>query len=249
MNLDLAYGTAMDDVSKETIIRQLYRHLVLNLADFIDNQGAAKATVLDKVIFVHAEYLDEAIKSDRPVILVTAHYGNWELLPLAIAARFAPLTGIGRPLDSGIMDTILKANREQFDIDMIDKNGAMRAMIATLKRKRMLGLLVDQNTSEKEGILIDFFGKQARHTPSAAILARKFNAIVVPVFISTEDHVNHTITCYPPLPVQHSEDVEADILAHVQSQATITEQVIREKPDEWFWLHKRWKNQFEHLYR
>jgi KDO2-lipid IV(A) lauroyltransferase len=122
-------------------------------------------------------------------------------------------------------------------------------MITVLKNNRMLGLLVDQNTSKNEGILVDFFGKSVRHTPSAAILARRFDALIIPAFITTDDYSDYKITFYEPIKTEKTEDKDKDILDSVQKQAKITEDIIREKPEAWFWLHKRWKNQFEECYK
>jgi len=133
-------------------------------------------------------------------------------------------------------------------INAFAKVGADATLESVLKNNRMLGLLVDQNTSENEGILVDFFGKPVRHTPSAAILARRFDALIIPAFITTEDHHHYEITFYEPIITKKSEDKERDIFESVQEQARITEEIIRKKPEEWFWLHKRWKNKFEEYY-
>ena len=249
VNLDLAYGDKLSDGEKEKIIKACYFNLALSLVDFVKNQGISREALLQKVTFVNESVLTDALKKGKKVILATAHYGNWELVALSIAAAFGPLTIIGRKLDSDVMDVILKQNREQFDIKLVDKKGAMKQMISVLKEGRMLGLLVDQNTSEKEGILVDFFGKPVRHTPSAAILGRRFDALIIPVFITTEDHQHYTMTFYEPIMTEKSDDKEKDILESVQKQAAVTEEVIRKKPEEWFWLHQRWKNQFEEYYQ
>lgn len=249
VNLDLAYGDTLPQEEKEKIIKEAYLNLGLLLVDFIKNQGISREALLKKVSFKNEEILQQALKEKRKIILITAHYGNWELLPLSIAAKFGPLTGVGRKLDSPAMDRILNQNRQQFDIEMLDKKGAMKSMIQVLKNDRMLGLLVDQNTSENEGILVDFFGKPVRHTPSAAILARRFDALIIPAFITTEDHQKYQITFYAPIVTEKTEDKDKDIFASVQKQARITEEVIRKKPDGWFWLHQRWKNQFEERYQ
>lgn len=249
VNLDLAYGENMSEEEKERIVKAVYLNLVLSLVDFVRNQGISREELLGKVTFENDEVLKKALDEGRKVILVTAHYGNWELVALSIAAKFGKMTIIGRDLDAPSMNEILKENREQFDIELIDKTGAMKSMIAALKNDRMLGLLVDQNTAANEGLLINFFDKPARHTPSAAILARRFDAVIIPVFMTTEDHQHYTLTFYDPIETDKSEDKEQDILDSVQKQATITEHVIREKPEEWFWLHQRWKNQFEEYYK
>ena len=248
VNLDLAFGDTMSDEEKEKIVKKTYENLLFNLADFVQNQGIDKKSLLEKVEFKNPEIVESAMSSGRPVVFITAHYGNWELLPLATAARFGPITGVGRPLDSKVMDEILSANREQFDIKMVQKKGAMRELMKALKQGRSVGLLVDQNTAENEGLLISFFGKEARHTPAAALLAMRTNAIIIPAFITTEDHRRYQIEYYQPLEMQKEGSKEERILKNVQAQADITEQAIRKKPDEWFWLHKRWKNRFEHLY-
>jgi KDO2-lipid IV(A) lauroyltransferase len=248
VNLDLAFEEQKSDEEKYAIIKKCYQNLLFSLTDFIKNQGISKEKLLNKVTFHNDHILQDALDKNQKIILVTAHYGNWELLPLSLAAKFGPLTGVGRNLDSTAMDMILLQNREQFNIEMLDKKGAMKDMIRAVKNGRMLGLLVDQNTSEKEGLLIDFFGKKARHTPSAAILARRFETSVIPAFITTEDHLHYHITFYEPILTPKTEDKDRDIQQSVQAQAAITEKVIRAKPEEWFWLHQRWKNQYEHLY-
>ena len=249
VNLELAYGNTLSNEKKEWIAKATYLNLMLLLIDFIKNQGISKEDLLEKVTFENETVLENAIKHKRKIILMTAHYGNWELLPLSIAAKFGPLTGVGRKLDSDVMDQILNKNRQQFDIEMLEKKGAMRDMISVLKNNRMLGLLVDQNTSENEGLLVNFFEKPVRHTPSAAILARRFDALIIPAFITTDDHIHYRITFYEPINTEKTEDKDKDILDSVQKQAKITEDIIRKKPEEWFWLHKRWKNQFEEWYQ
>ena len=249
VNLDLAYENRISDEEKIIIIKKTYLNLILLLVDFVRNQGISKKDLLHKVIFENETVLLDALKENKKIILITAHYGNWELLPLSIAAKFGPLTGVGRKLDSDAMDKILSTNREQFNIEMLDKQGAMREMINVLKENRMLGLLVDQNTSANEGILVDFFNKPVRHTPAAAILARRFDAVIIPAFITTENHQHYKITFYEAIKTDKTEDKDKDIFESVQKQAKITEQIIKQKPEEWFWLHQRWKNQFEEWYK
>ena len=248
VNLDIAFGDTMSEKEKKRIVKKSYENLIFNLADYIKNQNATQQEILNKVTFENEHHLKEALKHG-PIIGITAHYGHWELLSLAVAAKYGPLTIVGRPLDSKRMNEILKQNRERFDIQIIPKKGALKGLLHALKDGRSVGLLVDQNTAENDGILIDFFGKKARHTPAAAILSRRLGAKIVPMFIRSDDHSHYTITFYPPLEIEKSKNKEEDILKNVQAQANITESVIREKPDEWFWLHKRWKNQYEALYR
>jgi len=249
VNLDLAFGDTLGASEKKRIILRTYQNLFHLTLDTILNQGASREAILSKVTFENAKILEDALASGRPIIFMTAHYGNWELGTLAIAAKYTPIHIVGRPLEWPWADRILSATREQFGVRIIPKRRAMKPMMRSLRQGIPIGLVVDQNTSAKDGILIDFFAHKARHTPAAALLARKLDALVIPVFSRTDDFRHWTVTFHPPIEMQKSDDLDADIRRHVQAQAAITEKVIRQKPDEWFWLHQRWKNQYEELYR
>ncbi len=248
-NLDFAYGKSMDETEKERITKKCYKNLVYFLADFIENQGITKEKLAKKITFENEEILKNALKNGEKIILITAHYGNWELIALSMGAFFGKLTGVGRVLENDHLDNILKKNREQFNIEMLKKNGAMKGMIQALKNGRILGLLVDQNTAEKEGVLIDFFGKKARQSHGTALLARKFGAVIIPTFITTNDYKNYKITFYDKITPIKSNDIDKDIKKLTQKQSDAIEKAIRKKPDEWFWFHKKWKNQYEEIYK
>ncbi len=249
VNLDLAYGDKMSAEEKRRIVKKCYKNLLYNLRDFVENQNITKEKLLQKVT-IHNEHFYTDIKQEgKGVIFLTAHYGNWELLPLCMGALYGKLWGVGRNLDSKKMNEVLQKNRNQFNVHMLEKTGAIRGLLKALRVGENVGLLVDQNTSDKEGILINFFGKLARHTPSAALIARKTGAAIVPTFITTNDYKTYDITFYEPIITEKTEDNEKDIKKSVQSQANTTQKVIEKKPDEWFWLHRRWKNQYEELYK
>lgn len=247
-NLDLAYEDRLSQEEKTQIIKKCYKNLLYLLKDFINNQNITKEELLKKVTIHNEHFYKQAKAYGKGIIFQTAHYGNWELISLCMGAVYGPLSVIGRNLDSAKMNEILQNNREQFNVTLLEKNGALRGMIKALKQNHNVGLLVDQNTSENEGILIDFFGKEARHTPSAALLSRKMKTPILPVFITTKDYEHFDITFYEPIITEKSENTEKDILESVQKQATITQKVIEQKPDEWFWLHRRWKNQYANIY-
>ncbi|WP_457595735.1 lipid A biosynthesis lauroyl acyltransferase [Hydrogenimonas sp.] len=248
VNLDLAFGDEMKEKEKKRIVRRTYENLLLNVADFVAMQGMPPQKVLERITFENEHYLTDELAKGKPVILITAHYGDWELLPRAFTARYGPLAVVGRPLDSQAMNEILERYRKRAGIRLIHKKGAMKGLVKALKEGMSVGLLVDQNTAEKDGILVDFFGKEARHTPAASILARKFDTAIVPVFITADTSRRFTIRCEKPIRCDRETPAEEAIFACTQAQARVTEAAIRRKPDEWFWLHQRWKNRYEALY-
>jgi len=245
-NLDFIYEDKLTNEQKEKIIKDMFYNLAQNFGSFIENQGISKERLLKKVTFKNEEILLNALKSGRPVVFITGHVSNWEILPLAISAKYVPLVGVGRALKQPWLDKILKKNREQFGINMIEKHGAMREMVRVVKQKRVLGLLVDQNLT---GEIVDFFGKKARHTTAAALLARKMNAIVIPCFITRVGFEKYEATFYEPLEVEKTDNIEQDIKNHTQKQADITQKVIEKSPHEWLWIHRRWKHLYPHIYK
>jgi len=249
VNLDLAFENLKTELEKKQIVKQCYKNLVYNLADFVRNQGISKEELSKKVSFENEHFVKESLGNNKRIIVVTAHYGNWELLGLSIAAFLHPMTTVGRNLDSDVMNEILEKNRTQLNMDVISKTGAMKGMINALKKDRIVGVIVDQNTKNEEGILIDFFGKKARHTPSVALLAKKFDAVIIPAFIKSFDQQSYTVRFEEPFTYEDTDNKEEDIFNCVQKQADVTQKIIEQKPDEWFWLHQRWKNQYEHLYK
>lgn len=245
INLDFIYNDSLTNAKKELIIKDMFYNLVQNIGSFIENQNISKERLLKKVTFINEDILLKANKSGKPIVFVTAHYSNWEILPLAISAKYTPLTGIGRALKQPYLDKILRENRERFGIDMIEKSGAMREMIKVVKKRKPIGLLVDQSL---EGVVVDFLGKNASHTTSAALLAHKYDTITIPCFITRVGFEKYEATFYDPIKVDKSHSMESYILQHTQKQAKITEEIIKKEPSQWLWIHRRWKREYPEIY-
>jgi len=250
-NLKLAFGENLTPLDYKRIGKRTYYNLLQTIIGFMKRYGKSKEELLKNVSFKNEHILQDAIDKNKKIIFVTGHYSNWELLPPAITAKFGiTLVGVGRKLDSEVMDKVLLKNREQFSVEMIYRKGAMKNAIKALKQKKAVGLLMDQSLYEQQGaIKVNFFGKSVGHSPAASVLARMFNAKVIPAFISTDDYENYTVTFYEPLPYIKTDNKEEDIRRMTQAQAEITQQVIEAKPEEWFWVHKRWKTYHPELYK
>lgn len=247
-NLNIAFNDTLSSEEKKLIAYKTYRNMSYYLADFVNNQGISSEELLKKVTLVNFDPIKKLYDNKEKIIFITAHYGNWELIALPISYHLNGITAVGRDLESPLMQNILRQNREQFGLELVSKKGAMKHLIRSLSHHKPIALLVDQNTADNEGILIDFFGKKARHTPTASILSRKFDAWIVPAFIRSTDYKHYTLTFLSPFKTPVTDNESHDIFISVQQQAHITQDAIVQKPDEWFWSHRRWKNQYEHLY-
>jgi KDO2-lipid IV(A) lauroyltransferase len=249
VNLEIAFGDKKNFKEKKELILSSYENLFIVAIETILLQGISKEDLLNMVEFENEDILIKAIKSKKPITFFTGHYCNWELGILAIGANFLPLSIVGRPLDWKWADKILTATREQFGVKLIPKKRALKNLIKEIKGGRAIGIAVDQNTASKDGVLVDFFGKEARHTPAISILARKFDTIIIPVFDYRIGIGKYKVKFFEPIEIKKSKNVENDILALTQAQAKITQKIIEEEPKFWLWLHARWKNRYEKLYK
>lgn len=247
-NLDMAFENRMSDCQKEQIALACFENIALYLADFVLNQNLTKEELLAKSNIENPWIAEDLIKKYGKAVLVSAHFGNWELLPHTVAATHNhPMVAVGRELDAASLQDTLTQSREQLGVEVINKHGAMRKLVKALKDNKLVGILVDQNTADEDGILIDFFGKKARHTTVASVLARRFDIPIIPAYIFT-DGAKSVLRYYEPIFVDKSENVDADIAKATQAQANSLEKAILQEPRQWFWFHKRWKNQYEEIY-
>jgi KDO2-lipid IV(A) lauroyltransferase len=247
-NLSIAFES-MKKEERERIAKRTYLNFLHTISGFIKREGKSKEEVIKDIIYKNDEALLKAIKEQKNIIFITAHYGNWELLPIALTTRYnLKMSIVGKSLKSPRMQEILRQNREKFGIELIDKKGAVRGMMKALSNKRTLGLLVDHHTTTNEGAVIHFFSKEATQTMSAAMIARKFDAILFPVFIHSDDFKRYTLTFSPEILPIKTQNAQEDIQMMTQQQADAIEEAIKKKPDEWFWLHRRWKYCCENLY-
>ena len=248
-NLDLAFGETKTKEEKLEIAKKCYYNFAKYLGiNFILNQNTTKQKILEQVVFKNEHFLLDAIRSGRPIIVTTAHFGQWEIFGLAVASHFGPSSVLGRKLDSSVMDKILRANRAQFDVELIDKDGGAKDILKALKARRIVGILVDQNTAPKDGIKVQFFGKDVLHTPAASVLAQKTNALIINAFIYQKGENLNEICFEEPIDIS-TFDKEDAVQKATQMQCSACEEMVRARPEEYFWFHQRFKRFYEKEYK
>ena len=252
VNLKMCFATLKDD-EIERLIKKNYYNFALFGAEFLLNQNTTKEQILSKISFENEELFNSVLSQNRPIIVQTAHYGNWELFSLAMAARYGAVSIVGRALDSAKMNEILSANRTRFDIELIEKKSAVKQVLKALNNRRLLGILVDQNTAKNEGLECEFFSHKIMHTHAASVFASKSGAIIIPAFIERDESKDDSfkIVFYEPIDMQvlsqnHSKEEALRLATQAQSDATAAQ--ISKKPDEYFWMHKKFKCFYENSY-
>jgi Kdo2-lipid IVA lauroyltransferase/acyltransferase len=182
------------------------------------------------------EHYERALARGHGVLFATAHLGNWELSAFAHALLAAPMQVLVRPLDNPLIDALVERRRGLSGNQVVSKKDFARAILKALKANQAVGILIDQNAAPENGVFVDFFGTPACATSGLAKLAARSGAAVIPGFaLWSEEEGRYVLKFYPPLPM--TGDVARDTQA-LQSQL---EAVIRAHPDQWLWIHQRWK--------
>jgi len=186
--------------------------------------------------FEGIEHVEAGLRAGNGVLFATAHLGNWELSAFAYGLVKAPMQVIVRPLDNPLIDRMVARRRSLSGNRLLEKQDFARAILKALRANEAVGILIDQNASLEQGVFVDFFGVPACAGTGFAKLAVRSGAAVVPGFaLWSEAERRYVLRFYPP--VEISGDAEADTRRlHRQ-----LEEVIREYPDQWLWIHRRWR--------
>ena len=187
------------------------------------------------------EHVRSAMTEHGRALLLTAHLGNWELLTVACRLTSYRLSVVQRPLDAPWLDRLATGLRERSHVELIDKRAALRPVLRALAAGGMVGILLDQNAARREGVFVPFFGYPASTSRSVAVLALRTGTPIVPAFIRREDGGRHRVTVGPPLPAPVTGDLE-DAVAVLTARCTeAIETAIRRNPEQWLWMHDRWR--------
>ncbi len=188
------------------------------------------------------EYLEAAEKSGRGVILFTGHIGAWELSSFALSLFGHPLSFLVRRIDNPKIEALIDRARTRLGNRTIGKRSAAREMLRMLDSAGTVGILVDLNTLEREGIFVDFFGAPASTTFMLAKLALRTGANVLPVFAPwDESHKRFVLKIEEPLKFDPTGDETEDVRRLTQMFTSVVEEYVRRYPDQWLWIHRRWK--------
>lgn len=241
-NLTIAFGTRMSaedirDLAKANFV-QLAR-LVLEIPSLFK----LKRTNLDRyVTFTGGHHLVEALQSGNGVLILTAHMGNWELMALAFALKFGrPCNALARPLDYEPADRLLTELRRTTGNRVVDKANAGKAVAAMLKNDEIVGILLDQTASWYEGVFVPFFGKIACTNKGMAMFAQRYKAPVLPAFNYRLPDGRYRIVIDRPLPIVTTGNTRYDIMINTERFNRVIEKHILSAPDNWFWVHRRWR--------
>lgn len=240
-NLQIAFPDWSDRKRRETI-RAMAHYLAWQAVEFARfpryNRGNIEPVI---EIEGHENFL-EAQRRGKGVLILTGHIGAWELSSFAHAVYGYPMHYMARPLDNARLDAFANRYRCLSGNEPIYKNESARAVLKTLHSGGIVGILADQNTLPEEGAFVEFFGKQACTTTGIARLALHTGAPVVPGYAYWDKNSRkYKLRFDPAIELTETGDSEQDILENTRRFAKITENIVRQFPEQWVWVHARWK--------
>lgn len=221
---------------RERIARASFEHFGALLAECLWLRSRPLAELDDRVDLAGWERVEVAREQGRPILILTGHCGNWELLAAALNRRGLGMAVVAREIDDPLQQRSLLDFRARFGTETIVRGrpGAARALLTALRGGGALGMLIDQDTAV-DGVWVDFFGRSAWTPSGAAELAHRFGAAVLPTFIERHPDGRHAARIGAPL------DLSADPVAATQIMTRAIEEQVRRVPEQWVWMHRRWR--------
>ncbi|HEX6899925.1 MAG TPA: lysophospholipid acyltransferase family protein [Thermoanaerobaculia bacterium] len=237
-HIALAYPD-LSEPDRERLGRECFRHHGTTLGECLHLLHRDCGFVRSVVEVRGWEEVEKARAADRPVLILTGHCGNWELLAAAINCRGLGMAVVARPLEEPEQQQMLAGLRERFGTPTIARGseGAARQLLIALRRGGALGMLIDQDT-KVDGVWVPFFGRPA-FTPvgAAKIALRQKDTAVIPTFIERLGDGSHLATFQPPLDLPDDpQEATALMTAKIEEQ-------VRKRPEQWVWMHRRWRRQ------
>lgn len=232
-----------DDARLHRTAHDVYRHFGSVILDLLWMQHRTRDEILAIVSFAGAEHVEAALRPGKGFVCTTGHLGNWEAHAVGHGFAFATAAVVGRPLDNPALDARLVRLRSSSGNAAISKRRALPDILRFLRANKAVAILMDQNVQEDDGIFVTFFGRPAATTPVAAAIAAKTGCALVPGHSVLLPDGRYLVTYEPPLFFESRGDRKADIAQLTQELTLRIEAWVREHPEQWLWIHRRWKTQ------
>ncbi|MFH1798531.1 MAG: lysophospholipid acyltransferase family protein [Candidatus Omnitrophota bacterium] len=241
-NLNEAFGG--DHEKNLRMARDVFRGLAKSGADWIKLMSLGKKGALRLVSECQGlEYLDKTLGNERGAILLASHFGNWELLSAYLSTRGYKGAIIVRRLYFYKYDNFIVRLRRKFGVQVVYRDESPKKLLKVLKKGEMLGILADQDVDSTSGVFVNFFGKSA-YTPTAPVkFAMAARVDIVPAFMIRKPDDSYKLVVEKPITLLPEKDKAESVRKYTQLWTDILEKYVRQYPEQWVWLHRRWKTE------
>jgi len=241
LNLRLAFPEK-SAAERQQILHHLYRNLGWLLAEFCQMPRYTPETTRSFIRYEGLQHYLAARDEGKGVLILTGHLGAWELSSFYHSLMGYPMSIVIRRLDNPLVDSLVNHIRCLHGNQVLHKDDFARGLLASMRRGETVGILMDTNMTPPQGSFVDFFGHPACTGSGLARIAMKTGARVLPGFLLWQEATQQYVLRFgAPLCLAASGDVEADVLANTALFTKVIEDYIRQYPDQWLWVHRRWK--------
>lgn len=240
LNLQRAFDASTEKGERIRIGRRSYVNFAKSMVEFA-SLGRLKRETLEGLVRVTGiEHLDRCLRRGSGAVAVTGHFGSWELLGAAVAARNYPVDFLVGEQSNRLVDDVMNALRRAAGISVISKGIAARGVFKSLRRNRLVALLSDQD-ARKAGVFVDFFGEPASTFLGAAQFAYRMKCPLLSCFIIRRGDETHDAHFLPPIEANPENSRHEELLRLTAEHTKALEDYVTRYPDHYFWAHRRWK--------
>ncbi|HEY7490053.1 MAG TPA: lysophospholipid acyltransferase family protein [Candidatus Tectomicrobia bacterium] len=240
-NLALALGEEQTLQARHRIARGVFRNLGQHLVDFSRLHALTPESFARICTVEGLEQVQHLLERRKGLLILSAHFGSWELSSAIALHLGVPLHIIVRPLDHTVLNHLVETRRQRFGSHIIPKRDALGQSLAVLRRGEVVGVLMDQSSLRHEAVQVEFFGIKTHTSKGPALLAMRAHCPVVGLFMIREAPGQHRLVLTGEIPVRRTGNVQRDIEETSRLFNQVIETYIRCYPDHWLWLHRRWK--------
>ena len=237
-NLKIAYGDRMTAAERNELTRRVFRHFAHAISDFLKAPSMTPEQVKALVKVDSFAPMDDLLARGKGLIFITAHIGNWELLARRAAIHGTHITVVARQGDDPAFNALTDHIRESGGYSVHPRGDSPRALLKVLRSNAVIGILPDQKSDD---VFVPFFGQLAGTVAGPAVLALKTGAAILPVFCIRQPDGTYQTIHLPEIDTHSTDNQEADIWRITADITAAVESIVRQYPDQWLWLHDRWK--------
>ncbi len=245
-NLRIAFGQEKSEKERRSIAKRNFQHMGMMVIEFFRILGMDTEAYKRKV---SVEGLEEALKlleKKKGGLLLIGHFGNWELMGIMSKVIQIPILAIAKPIKQNEkLYRFILGIRDKAGLKIVSPENATQKVLQALSKNWLVAVLIDQRAKRSRGVWVDFFGKKAPTMPGLAVMAIRSGAPVVPAFMIRNGFEKHRLVVKKPVELVLTGDMEKDVGINMQRFTRVLESMIREYPDHWIWIHRRWERKKE----
>lgn len=239
-NLDIAFGNTKSTKEKSLIAREVFENLGKNLVEVVSLAKFNKNNI-DRYIGCRGfESIERLLKQGKGGIVLSGHFGNWELMAHYFGIKGYKVNVIARRMRMDQFENILARVRRRHGVNVIHRDASTKEVLTIIKRNEFIGMMPDQDMDSVSGVFVDFFGRKAYTPNGPAVLNFLTKLPIIPCFMARKGF-GHEVMVDEPIELSVTGDRAEDILENTQRYTKVIEDYVRRFPSQWVWLHDRWK--------